>query len=354
MFGSHRHAGADHHLRDRADHLRAAEAARARASRSARASPSSRGPRTSCRTRSRRKSGSRSSGQRRRRPAPRRRRRRPPCSTPTATHGQPVSRTEGRQLAPSVALVPFKKADEAKPGPRPVPDDGGRRSRRRCRSGRRRRRRRAEDVVPRAPRRAPEAAHPRRRRARRRLPRRVRLRRRELRLHHAAAAWRRCRRAASSSTPSRAKPSCSTSRSRRSPGCCSRRRYVMLQVWLFIAPGLYANEKKLADPVRRASSTGSSSRGAAFSHYIVVPADVAVLRQLRHRLLTFMPRIEPAFSLYVKMLLAFGLIFQMPTLVFFLARMGLVTAGFLVRNIQVRRSSSSSSSPPSSRRTATR
>jgi sec-independent protein translocase protein TatC len=46
----------------------------------------------------------------------------------------------------------------------------------------------------------------------------------------------------------------------------------------------------------------------------------------------FLPSIGPAFSTYVKMLLAFGLIFQLPTLVFFLARMGVVTAGMLVRN----------------------
>ena len=48
----------------------------------------------------------------------------------------------------------------------------------------------------------------------------------------------------------------------------------------------------------------------------------------------FFPRIEPAFSLYVKLLLACGLVFQMPTVVFFLARVGAVTAGFLARNIK--------------------
>jgi sec-independent protein translocase protein TatC len=46
----------------------------------------------------------------------------------------------------------------------------------------------------------------------------------------------------------------------------------------------------------------------------------------------FLPSIDPVFSLYVKMMLGFGLIFQMPTLVFFLARMGLVTAGMLARH----------------------
>jgi len=46
----------------------------------------------------------------------------------------------------------------------------------------------------------------------------------------------------------------------------------------------------------------------------------------------FMPRISPVFSLYSQLLLAFGLIFQMPVLVFTLARLGLVTARFLWKN----------------------
>ena len=46
----------------------------------------------------------------------------------------------------------------------------------------------------------------------------------------------------------------------------------------------------------------------------------------------FRPAIGPTFGLYVKMLLGFGLIFQMPTIVYFLARMGVVSAGFLLRH----------------------
>ena len=47
-----------------------------------------------------------------------------------------------------------------------------------------------------------------------------------------------------------------------------------------------------------------------------------------------MPRIEPAFSLYLRLLLAFGVVFQMPTVVLFLARMGVLTARFLIRNFK--------------------
>jgi sec-independent protein translocase protein TatC len=108
---------------------------------------------------------------------------------------------------------------------------------------------------------------------------------------------------------------------------------VMTQVWLFIAPGLYANEKKLAIPFVL-MSTFFFLAGAAFSHYVVFPLTWQFFVSFTTDTLTFMPRIEPTFSLYVKMILAFGLVFQMPTVVLFLARMGVVTARFLWRNIK--------------------
>jgi sec-independent protein translocase protein TatC len=108
---------------------------------------------------------------------------------------------------------------------------------------------------------------------------------------------------------------------------------VMTQVWLFIAPGLYANEKKLAIPFV-VMSTFFFLAGAAFSHYVVFPLTWQFFVSFTTDTLTFMPRIEPTFALYVKMILAFGLVFQMPTVVLFLARMGVVTARFLWRNIK--------------------
>ena len=108
---------------------------------------------------------------------------------------------------------------------------------------------------------------------------------------------------------------------------------VMTQVWLFIAPGLYANEKKLAIPFVL-MSTFFFLAGAAFSHYVVFPMTWQFFVSFTTDTLSFLPRIEPTFSLYMKMILAFGLVFQMPTVVLFLARMGVVTARFLWRNIK--------------------
>jgi sec-independent protein translocase protein TatC len=106
---------------------------------------------------------------------------------------------------------------------------------------------------------------------------------------------------------------------------------VMAQVWLFVAPGLYAHEKKMAIPFV-VMSTVFFVMGAAFSHYVVFPLTWAFFVSFTTDYLTFMPRIEPAFALYIKMVLAFGAVFQMPTIVLFLARMGVVTAGFLWRH----------------------
>ena len=108
---------------------------------------------------------------------------------------------------------------------------------------------------------------------------------------------------------------------------------VMWQLWLFIAPGLYTNEKRYAIPFVLMSSVFFVS-GAAFSHYLVFPFAWRFFASFGSDYVEFMPRIAPAFSLYAKLALAMGAVFQMPTLVLFLARMGVVTAGFLVRQIK--------------------
>ena len=107
--------------------------------------------------------------------------------------------------------------------------------------------------------------------------------------------------------------------------------FIIWQLWLFIAPGLYANEKRFAIPFVFFSSV-FFLLGAGFSHYVAFPWTWAFFKSWETDYVKFLPDIQEAFSIYVKMILAFGLIFQMPTLVFSLARMGLVTAGWLAKN----------------------
>ncbi len=106
---------------------------------------------------------------------------------------------------------------------------------------------------------------------------------------------------------------------------------VLTQFWLFVAPGLYAHEKKFAIPFVTLSTVFFTG-GCLFSHYLLFRVAWLFLGSFSTEYVTFMPRIQPTFSLYVRLLLACGVVFQMPTLVFFFARIGLLTAGYLVRN----------------------
>lgn len=106
---------------------------------------------------------------------------------------------------------------------------------------------------------------------------------------------------------------------------------VLWQVWAFIAPGLYAHEKRFAIPFVM-MSTMFFIGGALFSHYVVFPAMWRFFASFSTETVEFAPRIEPVFSLYVRMALGLGAVFEMPTLVMFLARVGLVTPMFLIRH----------------------
>jgi sec-independent protein translocase protein TatC len=106
---------------------------------------------------------------------------------------------------------------------------------------------------------------------------------------------------------------------------------IMYQLWLFIAPGLYANEKKYAIPFVL-FCTIFFVLGAAFSHLVAFPWAWEWFIGWQTSYMEFRPSIAETFGLYVKMLLGMALVFQMPTVVFFLARMRMVTAGFLARN----------------------
>jgi sec-independent protein translocase protein TatC len=109
--------------------------------------------------------------------------------------------------------------------------------------------------------------------------------------------------------------------------------YVMYQVWRFIAPGLYAKEKKFAIPFFVLTTVGTLG-GALFTHYLMFPTTIAFLGTFSSRVMRFVPRVEDTFDLYKSMMIGMIIVFQMPTLVFFLAKMRLVTARFLWRNIK--------------------
>jgi sec-independent protein translocase protein TatC len=105
---------------------------------------------------------------------------------------------------------------------------------------------------------------------------------------------------------------------------------ILYQVWKFIAPGLYSHEKKFAIPFVVMSTTFFVA-GGLFSHYVAFPWTWAFFNSFSNDYMKFVPKIDEAFSMYTMMLLGMGVMFEMPTLVLFLARMGVVTGGFLLR-----------------------
>jgi len=108
---------------------------------------------------------------------------------------------------------------------------------------------------------------------------------------------------------------------------------VFSQVWLFIAPGLYSHEKKLAIPFI-VMSTVLFVTGALFGHYVVFPIVWKFFVSYQNEFVDFAPRIEPAFSMYLRLVLALGLTFELPTIVLFLARMGMITPRFMIKNFK--------------------
>jgi sec-independent protein translocase protein TatC len=75
--------------------------------------------------------------------------------------------------------------------------------------------------------------------------------------------------------------------------------------------------------------------GAAFCHFVVFPMTWQFFIDLQiDGKVEFTPRIGPAFALWTKLIIAFGLVFQLPTVVLFLAKMGLITARFMLRKFK--------------------
>jgi len=109
--------------------------------------------------------------------------------------------------------------------------------------------------------------------------------------------------------------------------------FIMYQVWMFIAPGLYSNEKRLAIPFVLFTTVGFVL-GAAFNHYIAFPFMMAFFASFNTPDLAFMPKLDDVFGLYTKMLIGMGIVFQMPAVVFFLAKMKMITARFLLSNFK--------------------
>ena len=108
--------------------------------------------------------------------------------------------------------------------------------------------------------------------------------------------------------------------------------FVFIQIWYFVAPGLYRKEKKYAFPFVL-MTTFFFSLGALFAYFIVFPWACRFFLALGR---DFQPviTVDQYFGFALKILLGIALIFELPTLVFFLSKMGLITARWMVKNFK--------------------
>lgn len=99
---------------------------------------------------------------------------------------------------------------------------------------------------------------------------------------------------------------------------------VLYQLWAFVAPGLYAHEKKLVLPLV-VSSTLLFFVGVAFSYFFVFGKVFAFIQSFAPKSITAAPDIEAYLSFVMTMFLAFGMAFEVPIVVIVLARLGVVS-----------------------------
>jgi sec-independent protein translocase protein TatC len=104
---------------------------------------------------------------------------------------------------------------------------------------------------------------------------------------------------------------------------------ILTQVWLFIRPGLYKKERRLALPFVFFTSLFFVA-GGVFGYLVAFPMVVKFLLGVGEDFKQVVT-IQSYFSMMTRILLGLGLVFELPMLIFFLARLGLVTAGKLLR-----------------------
>jgi sec-independent protein translocase protein TatC len=105
--------------------------------------------------------------------------------------------------------------------------------------------------------------------------------------------------------------------------------FLLLQLWLFLRPGLYPRERRLAAPFI-VFTTIFFVAGGYFGYQVAFPMVVQFLLGVGQDFKQVVT-IDTYFSMMSKILLGLGLVFEMPMLMFFLARLGIVTAGQLIR-----------------------
>ena len=103
--------------------------------------------------------------------------------------------------------------------------------------------------------------------------------------------------------------------------------WILIQIWLFVAPGLYQNERHWLAPFVLLGS-GFFCLGGAFAFYIVLPLGFEYLVQMVPDSVSAQYSVGAYFSLVIRLLLAFGLVFELPLVMWILAAAGILSPDF--------------------------
>ncbi len=108
--------------------------------------------------------------------------------------------------------------------------------------------------------------------------------------------------------------------------------YILYQMWAFVAPGLYRRERRLAVPFLIFGSLFFVS-GGAFGYYVATPVAASWLIGLGEEF-TANITLRSAFSFQSRVIIGMGAVFELPIVIFFFSRIGVVTPGFLMRHFR--------------------
>lgn len=109
---------------------------------------------------------------------------------------------------------------------------------------------------------------------------------------------------------------------------------ILFQMWRFIAPGLYEDEKKYLIPIVF-FSTIFFLGGALFGYFFVFPVGFQFFTSFANEYITPMVSTKEFLTFTFRLLLGFGFVFELPIFAFFLARLGLITSDFLRRQRKI-------------------
>ena len=109
--------------------------------------------------------------------------------------------------------------------------------------------------------------------------------------------------------------------------------FILYQVWLFIAPGLYQRERRFVVPFMGAT-VGLFLLGASFGYFWVLPGALKILIVDFGSKFNAIITIEEYTAFFLSVILGLGISFEMPVLIFFLAMFGIVSPRFLWKNIR--------------------